>query len=139
MCLFQQAAYQFLLACGIAPSVICKLRHQLFLTDVILYCFIRKAVQIIPKIDIVVPFSSVPSDHMDVVCTGVLFKITHYKQQLSRNIFSAKNNIMLFEQFNIRRYIVQVADAYDKINNRFCMNGGNSGAPDMLDVNCNRF
>ena len=51
----EQAAYQFLLACGIAPSVICKLRRQLFLTGIVLYCFIRKAVQIIPKIDIVVP------------------------------------------------------------------------------------
>mgnify|MGYP007025245204 CR=1 FL=1 len=47
-----------------------------------------------PKIDIVVPFGAVPSDHMDVVCTGILFKITHYKQQLSRNIFSAKNNTL---------------------------------------------
>ena len=98
MSLFQQAAYQFLLACGIAPSVICKLCCQLFLADIVLDCFIRKTVQIIPKIDIVVPFGAVPSDHMDVVCTGILFKITHYKQQLSRNIFSAKNNIMLFEQ-----------------------------------------
>ena len=52
-----------------------------------------------PKIDIVVPFGSVPSDHMDVVCTSILFKVAHYKQQLPRNIFSAKHNVMLFEQF----------------------------------------
>ena len=76
---------------------------------------------------------------MDVVCTGILFKITHYKQQLPRNIFSSKKNIMLFEQFDIRQYIAQVTDAYDKINNRFCMNEGNGGASDMLNVNCNRF
>lgn len=138
MCFFQQAAYQFLLACGIASSVICKLRRQLFLTGIILHRLIRVTVQIIPKIDIVIPFGSVPSDHMDVVCTGILFKIAHYKQQLSRNIFSAKNNIILFEQFDIRRYIVQVTNTYDKIKDWFCMNGGYGGASDMLNVNCGR-
>ena len=76
---------------------------------------------------------------MDVVCTSILFKVAHYKQQLPRNIFSAKHNIMLFEQFDIRQYIAQVTNAYDKINNRFCMNGENGGASNMLDVNCNRF
>ena len=56
---------------------------------------IRIAIQIIPKIDIVLPFCPIPFHCMDMMCTRILFKITNYKQYLPGNIFSAKNKIIL--------------------------------------------
>lgn len=54
-----------------------KMTDHIYL--IVYHCFIRMAIQIIPKIDIVFPFCPIPFDCMDMMCARIFFKITHYK------------------------------------------------------------
>lgn len=46
----------------------------------------------------------------------------HYKKYFSCNSSFMEKNIMLFQDFNIRQYILYVVDSNGNINNRLCVN-----------------
>ena len=57
---------------------------------------------------------------MDMVCSYIA--IFHYKKYFFCNSSFMKKNIMLFQDFNIRQYILYVVDSNGNINNRLCVN-----------------
>ena len=57
---------------------------------------------------------------MDMVCSYLA--IFHYKKYFSCNSSFMEKNIMLFQDFNIRQYILYVVDSNGNINNRLCVN-----------------
>ena len=57
---------------------------------------------------------------MDMVCSYIA--IFHYKKYFSCNSSFMEKNIMLFQDFNIRQYILYVVDSNGNINNRLGVN-----------------